>query len=81
MAYKDLSSLGKNPGLYLCGIPVISSGKELFMEKQSKKNSQETKRPYQTPKLTTHGDVAKLTQDPWKPKTHGRWADSSISVG
>ena len=38
------------------------------------------KREYQVPKLSTHGTIAKLTQDPHKPKTHGRWAVSDISI-
>ena len=52
------------------------------MEKSSRKPQKSAKRPYQAPKLTTHGDVAKLTQKPWKPKDHGHWAnDSQINVG
>jgi hypothetical protein len=51
------------------------------MQKSSRKAELKSKRPYQTPTLTTHGDVAKLTQKPWKPKDHGRWAGSDISVG
>ena len=39
------------------------------------------KRQYQAPKLSTHGTIAKLTQNPTKPKTHGRWAVSDISIG
>ena len=53
------------------------------MQKSLPKSDKSTKRPYQTPKLTTHGDVAKLTQKPWKPKDHGHWSTggSDINIG
>jgi hypothetical protein len=50
------------------------------MQSTSPKPIPSAKRPYETPKLTTHGDVAKLTQKPWKSKTHGHGADSDITI-
>jgi hypothetical protein len=50
------------------------------MQKSTPQSKPAVKRPYETPKLITHGDVAKLTQKPWKPKDHGHWSGSDISL-
>jgi hypothetical protein len=64
---------------YVSGRKSLDLGREA-MQKKSKSVEARVKQQYRTPKLTTHGTVAKLTQQPGKPKTHGRWAlDSGIS--
>lgn len=44
------------------------------MQKKSSSSDRRSKRQYKTPRLTTHGTVAKLTQRPDGPKKNGRWS-------